>query len=69
MDEISENERLRAALKVAHQALLEVKNAQEVGTSWYTRGEFELRSHVAMWVRKGLEAIRGAEQSQDGEDR
>ena len=47
-----------AALKVCHQALLEVMHAQEVGASWYTRGESGLYAQVRMWVRNGFEAIR-----------
>ena len=53
---------LRAALKVTHQALLEVAHAQKVGTSWYTRGERGLRGQVEMWVRRGLAAIADAGQ-------
>jgi capsule polysaccharide export protein KpsE/RkpR len=48
---------LEAALKVCHQALIEVDHAQSVGASWYTKGHAGLYNQVAMWVRKGLEAI------------
>lgn len=51
---------LEATLKVAHQALLEVNHAQEVGPSWYTNTESGLRTQVAMWVRNGLDAIHAA---------
>ena len=54
---VSEKE-MRARLAVAHQALLEVRHAQECGPSWYTRGEDGLYQQVSMWVRKGLEATR-----------
>jgi hypothetical protein len=45
------------ALKTAHQALLEVTHAQDVGPEWYTRGASGLRQQVAMWVTRGLEAL------------
>lgn len=48
---------LEEALRVANQALLEVRHAQECGPEWYTRGASGLRSQVAMWVRRGLDAI------------
>jgi len=46
-----------AALRAARQALFEVRHAQQCGASWYTRGERGLYDQVAMWVRRGLEAI------------
>lgn len=48
---------VEAALRAARQALLEVRHAQQTGASWYTRGERGLYDQVAMWVRRGLEAI------------
>lgn len=48
------------ALKTAHQALLEVAHAQDVGPEWYTRGASGLRQQVAMWVRRGLDALNKA---------
>lgn len=51
---------LEAALRVTHQALLEVRHAQECGPGWYTRGESGLYQQVSMWVRRGLEAITKA---------
>lgn len=45
---------LEAAMKIAHQALA---HAQAVGANWYTRGASGLYQQVAMWVRKGREAI------------
>jgi hypothetical protein len=51
------NEKLTAALKVCHQALIETVHAQEVGASWYTHGADGLYRQVNMWVRKGLAAI------------
>lgn len=52
-----EIENLRGALKVTHRALFEVSHAQQSGANWYTRGESGLYQQVAMWVRKGFEAI------------
>jgi hypothetical protein len=51
---------LRAALKVAQQALLEFNHAQECGPRWYTRGEDGMYAQVHMWLRKGLESVRAA---------
>lgn len=48
------------ALKTAHQALLEVAHAQDVGPEWYTRGASGLRQQVGMWVRRGLDALNKA---------
>lgn len=53
--------RLEAALKVCSQALLEIAHAQEVGPWWFTKGERGLYNQVAMWVRKGREAIKECE--------
>jgi hypothetical protein len=52
-------EKLRAALKVTHQSLLEFRHAQESGPRWYTRGEDGMYAQVHMWLRKGLDAING----------
>ena len=51
---------LRAALKVARQAILEFSHAQECGPKWYTRGEDGMYRQVHMWLRKGLNAVREA---------
>lgn len=51
---------LDAALAVVNQALLEVAHAQSCGANWYTRGASGLYQQVAMWVRKGREAIAKA---------
>jgi len=48
------------ALKTAHQALLEVRHAQQVGPEWYTRGAGGLFQQVRMWVDRGLDAINKA---------
>ena len=48
------------ALNTVEQALREVQHAQSVGASWYTRGSSGLYGQVAMWVRKGFEAIAAA---------
>jgi hypothetical protein len=53
-DEIS---KLRGALKITHQSLLEFNHAQESGPRWYTRGEDGMYAQVYMWLHKGLEAI------------
>jgi len=55
-----EIERLRAALEVCNQMVLEVSHAQQCGPGWYTRGEDGLRAQVDMWVRKASTAIREA---------
>lgn len=59
-NERSEIEQLRAALKVARQALIETIHAQECGPSWYTRGESGMYAQVRMWTRRGTEAIAAA---------
>jgi hypothetical protein len=51
---------LREALLVAQTALAEVAHAQSAGANWYTRGASGLYQQVAMWVRKGREAINAA---------
>ncbi len=51
---------LEAALRITHQALIETAHAQSVGADWYTKGASGLYQQVAMWVRKGLDAIRKA---------
>jgi hypothetical protein len=56
-DEIETN---RAALKVAQQSLIELSHAQEVGPSWYTRGENGMYQQVYTHLRRGLEAVQGA---------
>lgn len=53
------------ALKTAHQALLEVAHAQDVGPEWYTRGTSALRQQVAMWVKRGLDALNKARPSEN----
>lgn len=53
----AENEKLREALEVAEQALMEVRHAQTCGSEWYTRGASGLRMQVSMWVDRGLTAI------------
>ena len=50
----------RAALKVAHQSLIEFRHAQECGPSWYTRGERGMYQQVALWLRRGMEAVQSA---------
>lgn len=59
-DEVREIEKLRTALKVAQQALIEFSHAQECGPKWYTRGEDGMYRQVHMWLRKGLDAVRDA---------
>ena len=51
---------LREALLVAQTALAELPHAQSAGANWYTRGASGLYQQVAMWVRKGREAIGAA---------
>lgn len=55
-----EIEELRAALKVAKQALAEFSHAQECGPEWYTRGESGMYAQVRLWMRRGHEAISKA---------
>jgi len=55
-----EIERLRTALKVAQQALMEVQHAQEQGPGWYTKGVNGMYQQTTTWVRKGLTATREA---------
>lgn len=55
-----EIEELRAALKVARQALMEFSHAQECGPQWYTRGESGMYAQVRLWMRRGHEAISKA---------
>ena len=52
----SEISLLRDAIKTANQALLEVEHARLKGPDWYTRGASGLYQHVAMWVKRGLDA-------------
>jgi hypothetical protein len=54
---LADYEAATAALKVAYQALLETRHAQDVGSNWYTKGESGLYRQVDMWVRKGMAAI------------
>lgn len=61
-----EIETLRAALKVAQQSLIVFRHAQEVGPSWYTRGEAGMYGQVSLWLRLGLEAVRSALGPYDG---
>jgi hypothetical protein len=49
--------KLCAVITVAHQALIEVSNAQSIGPWWYTKGEKGLYQQVAMWVGRALESI------------
>lgn len=56
----AEIEQLRAALKVAQQAILEFSHAQECGPRWYTRGADGMYAQVHMWLHRGLEAVRSA---------
>jgi hypothetical protein len=63
------NEERAEALETIAQAFLEVQHAQSVGARWYTRGEQGLYGQVAMWVRKGQEAVaklRAADQEGAG---
>ena len=55
-----ENQRLREALEITAQALLEVEGAQKRGSTWYTNGASGLYQHVAMWVTRGKVAARQA---------
>jgi len=48
--------KLRAALKVMHQALLEFSHARNCGPSWYTRGYDGMYAQVHMWLQRGLAA-------------
>ena len=57
---VAECERLREALKVTRQALIEVQHAQESGPGWYTKGGRGMYQQTTMWVRKGLAAAREA---------
>jgi hypothetical protein len=57
MGEISN---LRAALKVAQDAILQFSHAQEQGPRWFTRGADGMYQHVHMWLRRGLEAVQDA---------
>jgi hypothetical protein len=56
---------LESAVKIVHQALIEVHHAQSVGASWYTKGHAGLYNQVAMWVRKGLDAIAAVRLKED----
>ena len=57
--------RLREALKVANQLVIEVNHAYTQGPEWYTRGESGLRQQVAMWIDKASKAIQEALKSND----
>lgn len=57
------------ALKTAHQALLEVAHAQDAGPEWYTRGASALRQQVAMWVRRGLDALNKARPTENRDEK
>ena len=61
MEAAEEIKKLRSALKICRQALLEVNHAQECGANWYTRGEAGLYRQVRMWVHKGFDAIKTVE--------
>jgi hypothetical protein len=56
----AERDRLREALEVAQQALLEVAAAQERGDSWYTHGKDGLYRVTRRWVLDGLKAVNAA---------
>lgn len=53
----AENQRLKAALEVCQQALLEINHAQRNGPSWYTKGEKGMYGQVRMWIDKAIVAI------------
>lgn len=55
-----EIERLRAALKVTKQAILEFRHAQESGPGWYTRGVAGMYAQVQLWLERGSKAARDA---------
>lgn len=53
-----ETKELIEALKIARQTILEVGHAQVQGPGWYTRGYDGMYQHVAMLIRRGLEAVK-----------
>jgi hypothetical protein len=50
-------ERAADPIDVLRQTLLEVAHAQQSGAGWYTKGHNGLYQQVALWVRKGTDAI------------
>jgi hypothetical protein len=59
-DAADEIERLRAALEIAQQAILEFSVAQERGPQWYTHGADGMYRQVRLWLQKGMDACREA---------
>lgn len=55
-----EIERLRPALEVAQQAILEFYYAQLAGPQWYTHGKDGMYRQVRMWLQRGMEAVAAA---------
>lgn len=53
-----EAEKMKAAIMVVSQTLLEVSHAQDVGANWYTRGHSGLFAQIRMQVAKGVKAIK-----------
>jgi hypothetical protein len=51
-------ERAAAPIDVLRQTLLEVAHAQQSGAEWYTKGHNGLYQQIALWVRKGDDAIK-----------
>ena len=57
-------QKLKEALRVANQALLEIDHAYRNGPDWYTKGESGLRQQARMWIDKGIAAINKALQEE-----
>lgn len=56
----AENKRLKEALSVCEQAIIEFSAAQERGPGWYTRGVDGMYAQIRLWLGKAFDAIREA---------
>lgn len=54
----NEIDKLRAVLNTAHQTVLEVMHAQEVGSNWYTRGANGLYQQVSRWTTRAFQELK-----------
>ncbi len=57
---LEEIKKLREALELCNQFVLEVSHAMQSGPSWYTKGESGLRNQVHMWIDRAAKAIKAA---------
>jgi hypothetical protein len=54
----------KAAIEALEQMILEVRHAQSVGSSWYTKGDSGLYQQVRMWLDKGSKSLTTLRENQ-----